>query len=146
MRLCFTISIFLLLAALTHNDLGLKKLHTQTLTCGSTSMMHIRPRFSTSSMASMLVPYSWPLLSPYSTNLNTEIHSHWHTYGEVFELNRAQIELNRIDLNLNNGSKEREAYLWLQTMYSNSSLVTKWYSRPVCSPSFSGRVVSAETQ
>lgn len=42
------------------------------LTCGSTSMMHIRPRLSTSSTASVLVPYRWPLCSPYSTNLNTQ--------------------------------------------------------------------------
>lgn len=35
-----------------------------------------------------------------------------------------------------------EQDLLLQTIYSNSSLVTKWYSLPICSPSLIGRVVS----
>lgn len=36
-----------------------------------------------------------------------------------------------------------KAYLWLHTMYSKSSLLTKWYSLPVCSHALIGRVVSA---
>lgn len=40
------------------------------------------------------------------------------------------------------GRRKNRPHLWLQTMYSNSSLVTKWYSFPVCSQALIGRVVS----